>query len=57
MAIKTIEQSHDTNKDLLPLMKTKVPGPLGQKIIARDNKVMSTSYTRPYPFVMDHGEG
>lgn len=43
--------------EFLPYFKTEIPGPIGKEIIARDNKVMSTSYTRPYPFVMDHGEG
>lgn len=28
-----------------------------QQIIERDGKVISPSYPRPYPFVMDHGKG
>lgn len=35
----------------------KLPGPKAQAIIERDNKVISKSYPRGYPFVMDHGEG
>lgn len=39
-------------------MKTlKLPGPKAQSIIDRDRKVISPSYPRGYPFVMDHGRG
>jgi 4-aminobutyrate aminotransferase len=39
-------------------MKTlKLPGPKAQIIIERDRKVISPSYPRGYPFVMDHGKG
>lgn len=39
-------------------MKTlKLPGPVAQSIIERDQKVISPSYPRGYPFVMDHGRG
>ncbi|MEI7989222.1 MAG: acetyl ornithine aminotransferase family protein [Chloroflexota bacterium] len=34
-----------------------LPGPKGRAIIERDRKVNSSCYTRPYPFVMDHGKG
>ena len=34
-----------------------LPGPRGKEIIARDQKVISPCYTRPYPFVMDYGKG
>jgi 4-aminobutyrate aminotransferase len=37
---------------LLPL-----PGPNAKAIINRDQKVISPSYPRDYPFVMDHGKG
>ncbi len=33
------------------------PGPRARALIARDADVISPSYTRSYPFVMDHGEG
>jgi 4-aminobutyrate aminotransferase len=39
-------------KPLLPL-----PGPKAKAIIDRDQKVISPSYPRVYPFVMDHGRG
>ncbi|MCK4800377.1 MAG: acetyl ornithine aminotransferase family protein [Anaerolineales bacterium] len=34
-----------------------VPGPKAKKIVARDSKYISNSYSRAYPFVMDHGKG
>ena len=37
---------------LLPL-----PGPKAKAIIERDQKVISPSYPRDYPFVIDHGSG
>lgn len=33
------------------------PGPKARAIIDRDRKVISPSYPRDYPFVMDHGKG
>ncbi|MFH1446289.1 MAG: acetyl ornithine aminotransferase family protein [Chloroflexota bacterium] len=35
----------------------KLPGPNAKKIIDRDEAVISPSYPRGYPFVMDHGAG
>ena len=40
-----------------PLLKTALPGPKAKAIIERDGRVVSTSYTRGYPFVMARGEG
>ncbi len=40
-----------------PLIKTALPGPKAKAIIERDAKVVSTSYTRGYPFVMARGTG
>jgi 4-aminobutyrate aminotransferase len=37
--------------------RTTLPGPKAQALIARDRKVVSPSYVRDYPFVMDHGRG
>ncbi len=34
-----------------------MPGPNAKALINRDALVISPSYTRGYPFVMDHGEG
>ncbi len=39
-------------------MKTmQLPGPKAQTLIERDHAVISPSYPRGYPFVMDHGKG
>jgi len=40
-----------------PDLKTSLPGPKAQAIIARDREVVSTSYTRDYPLVIARGEG
>lgn len=37
--------------------KRNVPGPKAKEILVRDAKVISPSYPRVYPFVMDHGVG
>ncbi len=34
-----------------------IPGPNASNLIERDHKVISRSYPRAYPFVMDHGKG
>ncbi len=34
-----------------------VPGPKAQGVIERDKKVITPSYMRDYPFVIDHGRG
>jgi 4-aminobutyrate aminotransferase len=41
----------------LPNLITPLPGPRARDLIARDNSVLSPSYTRGYPFVMARGEG
>ena len=35
----------------------KLPGPKASELIERDAKVVSISYPRGYPFVMDRGQG
>ena len=39
------------------MQKLTLPGPKAQALIDRDKKVISSSYPRGYPFVMDHGQG
>jgi 4-aminobutyrate aminotransferase len=39
------------------MLKLNVPGRKAQALIDRDKKVVSSSYPRAYPFVMDHGRG
>ena len=34
-----------------------IPGPKAKGYVARDEEAISPSYTRSYPFVMDHGQG
>lgn len=34
-----------------------LPGPIAKQLIERDQAVVSPSYPRGYPFVMDHGKG
>jgi 4-aminobutyrate aminotransferase len=48
--------SIDIRSDL-PHLVTPVPGPRAQALIARDEAVLSPSYTRPYPLVVERGEG
>jgi 4-aminobutyrate aminotransferase len=42
---------------LLPSLQGPLPGPRASAIIERDHRVMSPSYTRGYPLVVDRGEG
>ncbi len=39
------------------MTKQNLPGPKARALIERDHKVISPSYPRGYPFVMDHGNG
>jgi len=41
----------------LPTLYTSLPGPKARAIIERDSAVLSPSYTRCYPLVVDHGAG
>lgn len=41
----------------LPEIKTALPGPQSQEILAKDAKYISPSYTRSYPLVMKRGYG
>ena len=41
----------------LPLIGGPLPGPNARRIIERDSRALSPSYTRSYPLVADHGEG
>jgi 4-aminobutyrate aminotransferase len=41
----------------LPFLLTSLPGPNAQAVIERDQKTLSTSYTRGYPLVIARGEG
>jgi len=41
----------------LPLLRTPLPGPKAKQLIERDQAVISPSYTRAYPLVVERGEG
>ena len=41
----------------LPRVKTKFPGPKSKKLIQKDEKYVSQSYTRAFPTVIDHARG
>src|ERR1700676_24327 len=41
----------------LPAVHGPLPGPRARQVIERDQKVLSPSYTRPYPLVANRGEG
>jgi 4-aminobutyrate aminotransferase len=41
----------------LPHLVTELPGPRARAVIARDQRVVSPSYTRAYPVVCEKGEG
>jgi len=57
MANATLTAPEKTGAEMLPEVQGPVPGPKSRAIVERDEAVMSTSYTRDYPFVMDRGEG
>ena len=40
-----------------PKIKTKLPGPKAKALVARDQAVLSPSYTRSYPLAMKKGSG
>jgi 4-aminobutyrate aminotransferase len=46
-----------TDDPLLPRIQVPPPGPKARAIIERDSRVTSPSYTRPYPLVIERGEG
>jgi 4-aminobutyrate aminotransferase len=46
-----------TTEMKLPQLITELPGPKAKEIVARDNKVVSPSYTRDYPLVAKTGRG
>lgn len=41
----------------LPKLITELPGPKSKALVARDQKIMSSSYTRDYPFTIKRGFG
>ncbi|MEI7685605.1 MAG: acetyl ornithine aminotransferase family protein [Planctomycetota bacterium] len=44
-------------QELVPDLKTEIPGPIARALLDRDERYMSPSYTRVYPLVCARGEG
>ncbi|MFQ6057838.1 MAG: acetyl ornithine aminotransferase family protein [Anaerolineae bacterium] len=55
MVVKTVPLEKVAEKG--PELHMEIPGPRAKEYVARDAAAMSPSYTRSYPFVMDHGRG
>src|SRR5438874_8949876 len=49
--------STETYAQFGPRLKTTLPGPLAQKAVAADDRLISPSYTRSYPMVAKSGRG
>src|SRR5271169_6416868 len=48
----------DVNRQFrVPAIRTELPGPKARRMVERDERVTSPSYTRSYPLVVDHAEG
>src|SRR6516165_2784441 len=45
------------DKEKVPHVRTELPGPRARDLLNRDAKVMSPSYTRGYPLVVERGSG
>ena len=54
LADETFALTADT---VAPLLRTELPGPIAEAIIARDEAVTSPSLTRVYPLVVQRGRG
>ncbi|NOT63101.1 MAG: acetyl ornithine aminotransferase family protein [Acidobacteria bacterium] len=53
--MQAVKPELETNK--LPILKTALPGPIAQQVVADDAKYISPSYTRPYPLVVKRAKG
>ncbi len=45
------------DNQVVPWLQTELPGPRARELLARDERVMSPSYTRVYPLVVQRGSG
>src|SRR5947209_15396803 len=45
------------DKEIVPQIRTGLPGPNAHKLLDRDTAFVSPSYTRVYPLVVDVGSG
>src|SRR6202451_1796850 len=54
---KTRIAAEATHAEFGPKLKTSIPGPIAQKIVADDDRLISPSYTRSYPMVVKRARG
>lgn len=54
---QTLDDQPDSSPHSVPCIRTELPGPRAAAWIARDERFLSPSYTRPYPLVAARGEG
>lgn len=55
--VSVMNQILQTARKDLPQIRTPLPGPRASALIERDSRVLSPSFTRPYPLVAARGEG
>jgi 4-aminobutyrate aminotransferase len=53
----TLQLTATTSTARMPRLITELPGPKAKALLDRDAQVVSPSYPRDYPFVMDYGRG
>src|SRR5689334_14927349 len=53
----TMQATSELKTAKLPILKTALPGPQAQQVVAEDGKYISPSYTRPYPLVIKRAKG
>ncbi|HKX32773.1 MAG TPA: acetyl ornithine aminotransferase family protein [Blastocatellia bacterium] len=53
----TIQRTAELKTAKLPQIRTQLPGPRAQEIVAGDHRYVSPSYTRSYPLVVNRGRG
>jgi 4-aminobutyrate aminotransferase len=56
ITVQVIENKSMLKQRTSPII-TELPGPRARTLLARDARVVSPSYPRDYPFVMDYGRG
>lgn len=57
MRQRAAEARESEMSDFAPKIKVTPPGPKTRKLIERDKKVITSAYTRGYPFAIERGEG
>lgn len=57
MALRMRQHAAEARASAMPQIKVPPPGPKARKIIERDRKVITSAYTRSYPFVIERGQG